>query len=149
MIGGKPDIKATKNNKIVFWCEIKEIKEDNRDYSEGSIDDNTFDKIALAMKDAHRQLSSVNLCHSVPNIIAFYNRLSENGIDDFESVVTGIYMKNECATSYLSPSEALHNICDKIMDFDLCIWFNEGEKEPYFLSNPESIFRSDLIELFR
>ena len=45
-IGKTPDFKVLKDNKLILYCEVKEINEDNREFKDGSEKDNTYNIVS-------------------------------------------------------------------------------------------------------
>lgn len=84
-----PDFKVYKGQQFIFYCEVKEIREDNRIYDNGVLKDNTYDIVSDCIHVSYGQFLSVNGNHNLSKVLAICSK--RHGIDILDYKLTCEY----------------------------------------------------------
>ncbi len=119
-----PDFKVYKEQQLIFYCEVKDIREDNRNYDNGGLKDNTYDIVSDCIHESYRQFLSVNKSHNVPNVLAICSK--RHGIDfwDYKFTCEGGYKNNEGKFVPALKKVSEGRIKSEKTFIDLCIWYD-------------------------
>jgi hypothetical protein len=148
VIGKTPDFKIYKDSTLVFYCEVKEINEDNRKYEDDIEKDNTYNIISDCINESYKQFTSTNSEHNVPNILAIYSRRMVIDILDFKITFEGGFHTEEGKFLPWVKDVSEGRIKNKKMFIDMCLWYDE-DTDGYSISlNKTSIYYKTLEECF-
>jgi|GEM_PF-2491402 len=142
-----PDFKVLLDDILLFYCEVKEIQEDNRDYENGSLNDNTYDIISECINDSYKQFISVNEEHLVPNILAIYSNRHGTDILDYKYTCEGgFYSKERFYPILKKVSEG--RIKEKKQLIDLCICYDKITETFNYMVYNDSKYRDMIYKYF-
>lgn len=143
-----PDFRVYKDQQLVFFCEVKEIHEDNRNYDNGALKDNTYDIISECIHESYGQFLSVNKNHDVPNVLAICSK--RHGIDilDYKLTCEGGFKTNDgkFVPAFKKVSEG--RIKYERTFIDLCIWYDYMENAFSYMLYAKSKFIDQLRQYF-
>jgi hypothetical protein len=137
------DFKVYKGQQLQFFCEVKAVV-DKGDTENDTIPNQLTDDI----HDAFKKFKDVNVCHAVPNVLAFVNRKITAGVDYLEDVLTGHwYMDNgNVYPFYVYYSDG--RIKNEKSEIDLYLWLEDGDKVKFRFTDASSTHFDHLCQLF-
>lgn len=143
-----PDFKVFLDKVLQFYCEVKEINEDERDYGNGTLKDNTYNIVSDCIYESYAQFKSVNENYSVPNILAIYSDRFGIDISDYKLTCEGGVYFNDNKFHPILKNVSEGKIKEKKEFIDLCIWYDKKKKDFSFICNANSKYKELLYNYF-
>lgn len=144
-----PDFKVYKKDEFLFFCEVKEIKEDRRSFENGIEKDNTYGKLSNLIADSSCQFTSVNKEHKFPNVLAIYNNKLGADIQDYISTFTGNFYSDADESLPVFKNISNGKIKELKSIIDLCIWYDVRNQEFKYSFFRDSIHFRNLCKYFK
>lgn len=157
--GKTPDFKVHKDNKLSFYCEIKnpekdswlDEKIDNSEAGElvgGLRKDPTFNRLTAHIHKARKQFDSVNGDESKPNVLAFYNEDKQSGFLDLLAVTTGYSFAEDGAVFPIYKNYSEGRVKKDIEKIHLFIWLDTYKPHRFLFNTINSRYQRKLCSIF-
>lgn len=141
-----PDFKVYKNNKLVFFCELKTIVKDN--WADGDRNDPIFNRLTDDIHTSIKQFDAVNKNINYPNVLILANYDHMCGIDDLISVLTGLFFANDGQQYPIYKQFSNGRIKAEKMRIHLYIWFDNNNSPKFLFNQDNHAFFLELCSLF-
>ena len=144
-----PDFKVYRGEDLSFYCEVKEIEDFPIEDYNGNIEfDKDEDKVHGLINKSCNHFLSVNPKHTVPNVLAIYNKRLGTDILDFKFAFEGKWI-TKGGSIYQRPNTAAYRrIETKKVNIDLCLWYDENMEKFTWMYLEDSIFLDKIKSLF-
>lgn len=142
-----PDFKVFKENKFIFFCEVKTIDQDTwlenlimkappGKLVGGGRNDPTFNRISNKIHEATQQFEAINPDSEYPNVLIFVNHDDLCGIRDLHSVTTGQFFAKGGTLHPIYTKYSEGRIKKEKFKIHLYIWLDDFEDngESYFFN---------------
>jgi hypothetical protein len=157
--GKTPDFKVLKDEELMFFCEVKDIREDEKldellDHAEpGEIvgydgNDPTYSRVATKIHQAVKQFDAVNFEHQSPNVLAFFNLEDTCDWMDVIAVITGGLPCDDGSWFHGFRKFSEGRIKDDKWSIDLYLWMERSGEPRYFFTEQREQHHGLLIRLF-
>ncbi|MDR3554021.1 MAG: hypothetical protein P4L55_04645 [Syntrophobacteraceae bacterium] len=134
-IGKTPDFKVYSDEKLIFYCEVKNAQKDMwldkelekaapGDIVGGLRNDPVFSRLSTHIHKACKQFESVNKDENLPNVLAFHNEDENSGFLDLLAVTTGNFFAEGGAVFPVYKQFSEGRIKADIEKIHLFIWIN-------------------------
>lgn len=127
LIKQSPDFKVFLNNQLLFYCEVKDIEDLNREYFE--TDKKIPDEVSIILQkvyDANKQFISINPQHKVPNILAFNCKRLGMDANDLHDAILGYaeYGNDELKLFRTHRGKVDERLKNNVPQIDVFIFYN-------------------------
>lgn len=139
-----PDYEVYKNGNLVFYCEVKTIKED---VFEGAKGDPIYNRITQDIHTAVKQFNSVNKDLKYPNVLVFVNHDDMCGLEDLQSVLTGEFHSEDGKTYNIYKKYSEGRIKNDKLKIHWYIWIEKDKTEHIWVKNSQ--YYEKLLNLFK
>lgn len=144
-----PDFKVYSGNDLSFYCEVKEAEDFPIDNYNGNIElDKDEDKVLGLINKACNQFLSVNPKHTVPNVLAIYNKRLGTDILDFKFAFEGKWITKRGSFYQRPNNDAYRRIETKKVNIDLCLWYDENIEKFAWMYLENSVFLEKIKSFF-
>lgn len=127
-LGKTPDFKVYKDDRILFFCEVKSLFDSN---TQSPRQDPAYSKIVNKIHEAAAQLESVNTDRKYPNVLAFVDHQLGTAAGDLASVLEGYYHSEDGEKHQIK-----NYFGEEKFIIDLFIWMENEPKLFFVTSSP-------------
>lgn len=157
--GKTPDFKVFLGENMVMYCEVKEIREDDRvdqlldEHPSGTTvmvggNDSTYNRISAKIHESVQQFDAVNPTHDIPNVLFLVN--FEHGVDvqDLHAVLTGYLPTDDGGRFEGFGKYSNGRIAEEKLKIDLYLWQERNSEIKFTFVDKASPYTGVLRDLF-
>ncbi len=158
--GKTPDYKVLQDERLVFFCEVKNSEKDRwlddlldqADSGEvvgGLRSDPIFNRLTSHIHNARKQFDAVNPDQDKPNVLAFHNEDKRAGFLDLLAVTTGNFFADDGKVFPIYKNFSEGRIKADVERIHLFIWLDEYKPFRFLFNTISSRHQGELCSVFR
>ncbi len=144
--GKTPDFKVYRNEKLIFFCEVKTIEKDT--WENGARNDPIFNRLADDIHTSIKQFDAANINTDYPNVLTFINYDTKCTIDDLISVLTGLFFADNGKRYPIYKQFSNGRIKTEKGRIHLYIWFDSDCSPKFLFNQSNQTYYIELCKLF-
>lgn len=157
--GKTPDFKILQHDVLIFYCEVKNTKEDEwlsgllehaepDELAGGLRNDPVFNRLTKHIHKARKQFVAVNQTEELPNVLSFFNEDEQSGFLDLLAVATGNAYTESGSTLPIYKIFSEGRVKNDLQEIHLVIWLDTNKPHRFLFNTINDKHLMYLCSLF-
>jgi hypothetical protein len=158
-VGKTPDFRILRNDRLVFYCEVKSSQKDNwldqqlvgaapDELIGGARNDSIFNRLTTDIHEAVKQFDAVNKDQKIPNVLALVNHDNMCRFNDLLGILTGNFYANDGSVHPIYRQFSQGRIKDEKSRVHMYIWLDDHRPNRLLFSQTDEILHRALCTAF-